>query len=58
MRQSRSDDFDWTARRGRPPTIGTGPTTDHTTGNGKSKIRLNISILIFFVSALMILNII
>ena len=34
MKQSRTDTFDWTSRRGRTPTQGTGPATDHTTKTG------------------------
>eukprot|EP00058_Branchiostoma_floridae_P021559 XP_002607049.1 hypothetical protein BRAFLDRAFT_118690 [Branchiostoma floridae] len=32
--QDRTDDFDWTRRRGSTITSGTGPTGDHTTGTG------------------------
>ncbi|XP_019641852.1 PREDICTED: MAM and LDL-receptor class A domain-containing protein 1-like [Branchiostoma belcheri] len=32
--QDRTDDFDWTRRRGSTTTSGTGPTGDHTTGSG------------------------
>ena len=33
-RQSRSDVFDWTLRNGSTPSFNTGPSSDHTTGNG------------------------
>ncbi|KAL8608892.1 hypothetical protein ACOMHN_065230 [Nucella lapillus] len=32
--QDKMDTFDWTRNRGSTPTIGTGPTGDHTSGNG------------------------
>ena len=33
-RQSYSDDFDWTRNRGSTPSVGTGPSSDHTSGSG------------------------
>jgi hypothetical protein len=40
-----SDDFDWTRNQGYTPSIGTGPTTDHTKDSGKCYI-LDFSVLV------------
>ena len=32
--QDRNDDFDWSRHHGSTTSIGTGPSADHTTGNG------------------------
>ena len=39
--QSRSDIFDWTMRNGSTPSFDTGPSSDHTTGNGKYDNTVN-----------------
>lgn len=36
--QDKTDDFDWTRLKGKTPTSGTGPLTDHTLGTGLGKI--------------------
>ena len=41
--QSSSDIFDWTRRRGNTSSLNTGPSSDHTTGNGKYNFTVNNS---------------
>ena len=41
--QSSSDIFDWTRRRGNTSSSNTGPSSDHTTGNGTYNLTLNNS---------------
>ena len=41
--QSRSDIFDWTLRNGSTPSFDTGPSSDHTTGNGTYTTTVNDS---------------
>ena len=36
--QDSNDNFDWTQRRGSTPSGGTGPSADHTTGNGMKRL--------------------
>ena len=34
--QEKNDKFDWTRNKGGTPSFSTGPSADHTTGNGKN----------------------
>ena len=36
--QDSNDNFDWTQRQGSTPSTGTGPSADHTTGNGMKRL--------------------
>lgn len=36
--QNSGDDFDWTRNQGSTPSGGTGPSADHTSGNGMKKV--------------------
>jgi len=43
--QSSSDNFNWKRHQGRTPSRDTGPSTDHTSGNGMKKVFWIVSVL-------------
>jgi len=46
--QNSNDKFDWTRRKGSTPSGATGPSVDHTTGNGMKRLLDYIFFLYFF----------
>lgn len=50
--QDRNDTLDWTRRRGSTPSTATGPSVDHTLGNGRSHLFIPLELLDFILSAL------
>lgn len=42
--QDKSDNFDWTRKRGATTSVQTGPTGDHTTGSRKLKLAFTFNL--------------